>query len=199
VAEASSLRAAAGSRCHFGPQHGAKTTHQKSARRAISSTNSIGTPAIGTFPQASKVQVISVTSPLVRTATPKPDLFDQIVATGWGCPHKQRFSGNHFFFLAGFSSGDLAGRASMPAGLLFALFTFAFLALCLDLDFRDDFDFDGSLGAGDWNNSFPMVRRPPVSRVTSSQLSPCLIAGTKAFKQVQRPGALVIQRQAGQT
>ena len=37
VAEASSLRAAAGSRCHFVPPNCAKVTHQKSARRAISS------------------------------------------------------------------------------------------------------------------------------------------------------------------
>jgi len=37
VAEAFSLRAAAGSRCHFVPLNCAKVTHQKSARRAISS------------------------------------------------------------------------------------------------------------------------------------------------------------------
>ena len=37
VAEASSLRAAAGSRCHFVPPNCAKVTHQKSARKAISS------------------------------------------------------------------------------------------------------------------------------------------------------------------
>jgi len=37
VAEASSLRAAAGSRCHFVPPNFAKVTHQKFARRSISS------------------------------------------------------------------------------------------------------------------------------------------------------------------
>jgi len=37
VAEASSLRAAAGSRCHFVPPNCAKVTHQKSARRVVCS------------------------------------------------------------------------------------------------------------------------------------------------------------------